>query len=76
MLSNSSAEATLEVLEEYYRELEGFSLAPLWNVQEEALVPEPTSKAAPYIWRWKRFFRLVGKFMVLVSTCYNRVRDH
>ena len=46
MLSNSSAEATLEVLEEYYRELEGFSLAPLWQVQETALIPEPVSKAS------------------------------
>ncbi len=53
MLSNSSAEATPEVLEEYYRELEAFSLAPLWQVQETALIPEPVSKASPYIWHWR-----------------------
>ena len=49
MLSNTNPTATPEVLEDFYRELEGFSLAPLWNVQEEALVKEPTSKASPYM---------------------------
>ena len=53
MLSNSNSAATQEVLKNYYQELEGFNLAPLWNVQEEALVDEPTSKASPHIWRWK-----------------------
>ena len=53
MLSNSSVSATPEVLDSYYRELEDFGLAPLWLVQETALVSEPTSKAVPYIWRWK-----------------------
>ena len=53
MLSRSSASATPEVLDDFYRDLEGFSLAPLWTVQEQALVSEPTSKAVPYIWRWK-----------------------
>ncbi|MCS5669076.1 MAG: cupin domain-containing protein, partial [Dehalococcoidia bacterium] len=53
MLSNSNSTATPEILENYYKELEGFNLAPLWNVQEEALVDEPTSKASPHIWRWK-----------------------
>ena len=53
MLSNSSTAATPEVLENYYRDLEQFGLAPLWQVQETALVAEPTSKAIPYIWRWK-----------------------
>ena len=53
MLSNSSASATQEVLDEFYRDLEGYGLAPLWQVQETALVDEPTGKALPYIWRWK-----------------------
>ncbi len=53
MLSRSSASATPEVLDEFYRELEDFSLAPLWTAHEQALVTEPTSKALPYIWRWK-----------------------
>ena len=53
MLSKSSTSATPEILEDYYRELDGFNLAPLWEVQESALVNEPTSKAVPHIWRWK-----------------------
>jgi len=53
MLSKSSAAATPEALDEFYRDLEGFGLAPLWQVQETALVDEPVSKAVPYIWRWK-----------------------
>ena len=53
MLSNSSTSATPEILDAYYRELENFSLAPLWQVQETALVSEPTSKAVPHIWHWR-----------------------
>ena len=53
MLSRSSVSATPEVLDEFYLQLVGFSLAPLWQVQETAVVSEPTSKAVPYIWRWK-----------------------
>ena len=52
MLSHSSDAAIPEVLDSFYRELEGFSLAPLWQVQETVLVDEPTSKAVPYIRRW------------------------
>ena len=52
MVSRSSVSATPEVFDEFYRQLEGFSLAPLWQVQETAVVSEPTSKAVPYIRRW------------------------
>ena len=53
MLKPSSFVATSEELESYYKGLESFSVGPLWEVQTRALVPEPTSKALPHIWRWK-----------------------
>ena len=53
MLSRSSSTATTDQLQGFYRELEGYSVAPLWTVQEEALVAEPRSKAIPHLWRWK-----------------------
>ncbi len=53
MLSRSSPEATQAVLQSYYQDLQGYSVAPLWTVQEEALVSEPKSKAVPHLWRWR-----------------------
>ncbi len=38
MLRRSASTATTDQLESFYRELEGYSVAPLWTVQEEALV--------------------------------------
>ena len=53
MLSRSSAEASEAVLSSYYEELLTHSVAPLWTVQEQALVKEPKSKAVPHLWSWK-----------------------
>ena len=53
MLSRSSPEATEAVLQDFYQELQGYSVAPLWNAGEQALVSEPKSKAVPHLWRWQ-----------------------
>jgi gentisate 1,2-dioxygenase len=39
--------------EAFYKELEPFSLKPLWTVLAEALTPEPRVKSVPWIWRWR-----------------------
>ena len=52
MLSPSSSQATEADLEHFYQDLEGYSLAPLWKSQEEALTNEPKIKARPHIWHW------------------------
>ena len=49
----SQSKATAETLDQYYEELQDFSLRPLWTVKEPALVGEPVSKAIPFIWRWR-----------------------
>jgi gentisate 1,2-dioxygenase len=53
MLSRSSKGATKAELGSYYQGLKAYSVAPLWTVQEKALVSEPRSKAVPHVWRWK-----------------------
>ena len=49
----SGSKASVEVLDSYYQELQDYALSPLWLVQETALVSEPTSKALPFLWRWR-----------------------
>ena len=51
MLSGSTASP--ETLESFYAGLPELALAPLWTVQEEALVSEPVSQAAAHHWRWR-----------------------
>ena len=51
MLSGSTASP--ETLESFYAGLPALALAPLWTVQEEALVSEPVSQAAAHHWRWR-----------------------
>ena len=52
MLRPSASTATGEELASFYRDLESYSTAALWTVQEQALVDEPKSKALPHVWRW------------------------
>ena len=53
MVSPSNINASKTDLESFYQELQSFSVAPLWTVQEQALVSEPRSKAVPHLWRWE-----------------------
>ena len=52
MLQRSSIKTDEGELHGYYRELESFSMAPLWTAQEQILRDEPKSKAVPHLWRW------------------------
>ncbi|MFQ6027878.1 MAG: cupin domain-containing protein [Dehalococcoidia bacterium] len=53
MVQRSASAATADQLNQYYHELEAFSVAPLWTVQESALTHEPKSQAVPHRWRWR-----------------------
>ena len=53
MLRPSASTATTEELASFYKDLQSYSTAALWTVQEEALVSEPKSKALPHVWHWK-----------------------
>ncbi len=53
MLRPSTTKATAAQLQDYYNQLDAYSVAPLWTVQEQALVSEPRSVAVPHVWRWK-----------------------
>ena len=54
MLARSKTKATQAELESYYRELQPFSVAPLWTEGARAgLATEPKSKAVPHLWRWR-----------------------
>ena len=54
MLSRSSPKASEAVLQDFYQDLQVYSVAPLWTAGEQALVSEPKSKAVPHLWRWQK----------------------
>ena len=68
MISRSSRKATEAVLQDFYEQLQDFSVAPLWTVQEEALVNEPKSKAVPHVWRWSELKPQAMRAAELIGT--------
>ncbi len=68
MLSRSNPEATEAVLQNFYQELQGHSVAPLWTAGEGALVSEPKSKAVPHLWRWRELRPQALRAAELVGT--------
>lgn len=68
MLKPSASTATSVELADFYRNLESYSTAPLWTVQEEALVAEPKSKASPHVWHWKELHPQAMRAAALVGT--------
>ena len=68
MLRPSASTATGEELAAFYHDLQSYSTAALWTVQEQALVDEPKSKALPHVWRWNDLRRQAMRAAALVGT--------
>ena len=68
MLRPSASTATSEELASFYQDLESYSTAALWTVQEQALVSEPRSKALPHVWRWQELRPQAMRAAQLIGT--------
>src|SRR5438046_9204628 len=66
MLHDSPTRA--QALEAYYRDLEGYSAAPLWTVLHQLLTPEPRPKAVPHLWSWAELRPQVYRAGELIGT--------
>jgi len=53
--------------EAFYAELPEFNMRPLWAILKDAMTPEPTTQAVPYLWKWKDVRPRMYKAAELVS---------
>src|SRR2546428_160187 len=53
--------------EAFYAELPEFNMKPLWAILRDAMTPEPTTQAVPYLWKWKDVRPRMDKAAELVS---------
>jgi gentisate 1,2-dioxygenase len=53
-MASAAQPRVAEARQEFYRRLDGESLAPLWEVLHELVIPQPNTPCRPALWKYQR----------------------
>jgi gentisate 1,2-dioxygenase len=54
-------------LDQFYADLDGYDLKPLWPIAQELMPPEPRPRTVPWLWRWKTLRELAERAGELIT---------
>jgi gentisate 1,2-dioxygenase len=54
-------------LDQFYADVDGYDLKPLWPIAQELMPPEPRPRTVPWLWRWKTLRELAERAGELIT---------
>ncbi len=54
-------------LDQFYADVAGYDLKPLWPIAQELMPPQPRPRTVPWLWRWKTLRELAERSGELIT---------